>query len=270
VEGAKAVYIDILTLFPEMFQGPFQTGIFQRAFERKLVSLSIHNIRDYTHDKHATADDYPYGGGAGMVMKPEPIFEAVEAIKSGAPKTADTSPPLIILLSPQGRLFSQPIANELSKQEHLILICGHYEGIDERVCQHLATDEISIGDYVLSGGELAAMVIVDAVTRLIPGVLGSPNSPLEDSHVGGLLEYPQYTRPPEYRGWPVPEVLLSGNHAQINQWRRQQAIRRTLERRPELLAKADLSPEERQLVKIIIDGSDDRSCREQCREGILK
>jgi tRNA (guanine37-N1)-methyltransferase len=253
------VHIDILTLFPDMFPGPFQTGIFQRAIDRKLVSLSIHNIRDYTHDRHATADDYPYGGGAGMVMKPEPIFEAVEAIKKGLPETGDTDQPPVILLSPQGRLFSQSIANELSKHGHLILICGHYEGVDERVGQHLATDEISIGDYVLSGGELAAMVIVDAVVRLIPGVLGSPISPLDDSHTSGLLEYPQYTRPPKYRGWSVPEVLLSGNHAQINQWRRQQAILRTGQRRPELLAKADLAPEERQLAKTIINGNDDKS-----------
>ena len=253
------MHIDILTLFPDMFPGPFQTGIFQRAIDRKLVSLSIHNIRDYTHDRHATADDYPYGGGAGMVMKPEPIFEAVEAIKKGLPETGDTDQPPVILLSPQGRLFSQSIANELSKHGHLILICGHYEGVDERVGQHLATDEISIGDYVLSGGELAAMVIVDAVVRLIPGVLGSPISPLDDSHTSGLLEYPQYTRPPKYRGWSVPEVLLSGNHAQINQWRRQQAILRTGQRRPELLAKADLAPEERQLAKTIINGNDDKS-----------
>ncbi len=264
------MHIDILTLFPDMFQGPFQTGIFQRAVDRKLVSLSIHNIRDYTHDRHATADDYPYGGGAGMVMKPEPIFEAVESIKSGIPEARDSGQPPVILLSPQGRLFSQSIANELSKHGHLILICGHYEGVDERVCQHLATDEISIGDYVLSGGELAAMVIVDAVVRLIPRVLGSPNSPLDDSHVSGLLEYPQYTRPPEYRGWSVPEVLLSGNHAQINRWRRQQAILRTGQRRPELLAEASLSPEEKRLVKTIINGNDEKSCREQLREGILK
>jgi tRNA (guanine37-N1)-methyltransferase len=251
------VHIDILTLFPDIFQGPFQAGIFQRAVDRKLVSLGIHNIRDYTHDRHATADDYPYGGGAGMVMKPEPIFEAVEAIKSGTP---EASQPPVILFSPQGRLFSQSIANELSKHRHLILICGHYEGIDERVGQHLATDEISIGDYVLSGGELAAMVIVDAVVRLIPGVLGSAVSPLDDSHVSGLLEYPQYTRPPEYRGWSVPKVLLSGNHAQINRWRRQQAILRTGQRRPELLAGADLSPEEKKLVKTIINGNDGKSC----------
>jgi tRNA (guanine37-N1)-methyltransferase len=260
VEGKKAVHIDILTLFPDMFPGPFQTGIFQRAVDRKLVSLGIHNIRDYTHDRHATADDYPYGGGAGMVMKPEPIFEAVEAIKSGIPEDGEATPTPVILLSPQGRLFSQSIADELSKHEHLILICGHYEGIDERVGQHLATDEISIGDYVLSGGELAAMVIVDAMVRLIPGVLGSPISPLDDSHTSGLLEYPQYTRPPEYRGWSVPEVLLSGNHAQINRWRRQQAILRTSQRRPELLAAANLSPEEKRLLKTTINDNNDKSC----------
>ena len=236
------MHIDILTLFPQMFQGIFDFGIFKRAIDQKLVSLGIHNIRDYTHDKHHTVDDYPYGGGAGMVLKPEPIFEAVESIK-GEPDTP------VILLTPQGRPFSQQIAEELSHYSRLILICGHYEGVDERVSEHLATDEISIGDYVLSGGELAAMVVIDAVVRLLPGVLGSAASPLDDSHVGGLLEYPQYTRPAIYRGWPVPEVLLSGNHAQIARWRREQAIRRTLKRRPELLDKAELSSEEKRLVQ---------------------
>ena len=236
------MHIDVLTLFPEMFEGIFDLSIMKRAIDRKLVGIGLHNIRDYTHDKHHTADDYPYGGGAGMVLKPEPIFEAVEAIE----KKDDTP---IILLSPQGRLFTQDVAQELAGHSRLILICGHYEGIDERVKEHLATDEISIGDYVLSGGELAAMVVIDGVFRLVPGVLGSEASPLDDSHVGGLLEYPQYTRPPEYRGWPVPEVLLSGNHAQINSWRREQAIRRTLEQRPELLAKAELSSKEERLVE---------------------
>ena len=236
------MHIDVLTLFPEMFEGIFDLSIMKRAIDRKLVAIGLHNIRDYTHDKHHTADDYPYGGGAGMVLKPEPIFEAVEAIE----KKDDTP---IILLSPQGRLFTQDVAQELAGHSRLILICGHYEGIDERVKEHLATDEISIGDYVLSGGELAAMVVIDGVFRLVPGVLGSEASPLDDSHVGGLLEYPQYTRPPEYRGWPVPEVLLSGNHAQINSWRREQAIRRTLEQRPELLAKAELSSKEERLVE---------------------
>ena len=236
------MHIDILTLFPQTFQGMFDFGIFKRASEQKLVSLGIHNIRDYTHDKHHTVDDYPYGGGAGMVLKPEPIFEAVESIKG------ESDVP-VILLTPQGRLFSQQIAQELSQYSRLILICGHYEGVDERVSEHLATDEISIGDYVLSGGELAAMVVIDAVVRLLPGVLGSAASPLDDSHVAGLLEYPQYTRPATYRGWSVPEVLLSGNHAQIADWRREQAVRRTWKRRPELLDKAELSSEERRSVQ---------------------
>jgi tRNA (guanine37-N1)-methyltransferase len=236
------VDIDILTLFPEVFQGIFSFGIFQRAMEQKLVNISVHNIRDYTHDKHHTADDYPYGGGAGMVLKPDPIFEAVESIE----KEAETP---VILLSPQGRLFCQKIAQELSSYRRLILICGHYEGVDERVSEHLVTDEISVGDYVLSGGEPAAIVVIDAVVRLLPGVLGSAESLVDDSHVGGLLEYPQYTRPPVFRGWSVPEVLLSGNHAQIAKWRREQAIRRTMKRRPELLEKVELSPKEKRLIE---------------------
>jgi len=240
------VDIDILTLFPEMFQGPFSTGIFKRAIDHGLVSINLHNIRDYTHDKHHTADDYAYGGGAGMILKPEPIFEAVESIETDIKQGAGNLP--IILLTPQGRLFSQQIAHELSRYRHLILICGRYEGVDERVAEHLVTGEISIGDYVLGGGELAAMVVVDAVVRLLPGVLGSEASLQDDSHVAGLLEYSQYTRPAVYREWSVPEVLLSGNHAQVSKWRREQAIRRTMERRPELLDKANLSLEERQLV----------------------
>ena len=243
------MHIDILTLFPEMFDSPFGASIFQRAIDRRLVSVSLHNIRDYTHDKHRTVDDYAYGGGPGMILKPEPIFEAVESLKSEQEAADQESGRLpVILLTPQGRRFSQEIACELSKYSRLILICGRYEGVDERVREHLATDEISIGDYVLSGGELAAMVVVDAVVRLLPGVLGSEASPLDDSHVSGLLEYPQYTRPPVFRGWSVPEVLLSGNHAQISKWRREQAILRTLKRRPELLDRADLCAEERQMV----------------------
>lgn len=233
-----------------MFEEPFNTGIFQRAVANGLVEVNIYNIRDYSHDKHRTVDDYPYSGGAGMILKPEPIFEAVEQIKQGVGTQEGEIP--VILLTPQGHSFSQAIARELSHHRHLILICGHYEGVDERVHQHLATDEISIGDYVLSGGEPAAMVVVDAVVRLLPGVLGSEDSLKEDSHTDGLLEYPQYTRPAQFRGWPVPEVLLSGNHAQIAKWRRQQSIIRTLKRRPELLDKAKLNTEERQLVSRLI------------------
>jgi tRNA (guanine37-N1)-methyltransferase len=242
------VQIDILTLFPQIFQGPFSPGIFQRAIDHKLIKINIYNIRDYTHDKHHTVDDYAYGGGAGMVLKPEPIFEAVESVKSDISLEEKGGELPVILLTPQGRLFSQEIALELSSYSRLILICGRYEGVDERVREHLVTDEISIGDYVLSGGELAAMVVIDAVVRLLPGVLGSEASSLDDSHSSGLLEYPQYTRPAVYKGWSVPEILLSGNHAQIAKWRRQQAIIRTVERRPELLDKANLNLEERRLV----------------------
>ena len=243
------VRIDILTLFPEMFQGPFSAGIFQRAIDRKLVEVNIHNIRDYTHDKHHIVDDYAYGGGAGMVLKPEPIFEAVESVKTAIRNKENPDELPVILLTPQGRLFRQRIAQELSSYSHLILICGRYEGVDERVRQHLATDEISIGDYVLGGGELAAMVVTEAMVRLLPGVLGSEESALDDSHAAGLLEYPQYTRPSVYRDWAVPEILLSGNHGQIEKWRREQAILRTLKRRPELLDKADLTSEERKLIE---------------------
>ena len=243
------VRIDILTLFPEMFQGPFSAGIFQRAIDRKLVEVDIHNIRDYTHDKHHIVDDYAYGGGAGMVLKPEPIFEAVESIKTALRNKEEPDELPVILLTPQGRLFRQQIAQELSSYSHLILICGRYEGVDERVRRHLATDEISIGDYVLGGGELAAMVVTEAVVRLLPGVLGSEESALDDSHAAGLLEYPQYTRPSVYRDWAVPEILLSGDHGQIEKWRREQAILRTLKRRPELLDKADLTPEERKVIQ---------------------
>ena len=239
--------IDILTLFPEMFDSPFSSSILKRAIERKLVNINLHNIRDYTHDSHHTVDDYTYGGGTGMILKPEPIFEAIESTKAGHTNQEPTRLP-VILLTPQGRLFSQEVACELSQLSHLILICGRYEGVDERVRQHLVTDEISIGDYVLSGGELAAMVVVDAVVRLLPGVLGSEDSAIDDSHATGLLEYPQYTRPAEYKGWSVPQILLSGDHAQIAKWRRAQAVQRTIERRPELLDKANLNLEERQLV----------------------
>ena len=241
--------IDVLTLFPEMFRLPFSFGIFQRAIDRGLVSLNVHNIRDYTHDKHHTADDYPYGGGAGMVLKPEPLFEAVESVTAEIHLKEDSGELPVILLTPQGRPFSQQLAQELAGYSHLILICGHYEGVDERVREHLATDEISIGDYVLTGGELPAMVVIDTVVRLLPGVLGSEDSLRDDSHTSGLLEYPQYTRPAVYRDWPVPDVLLSGDHARIARWRREQVIRRTLERRPELLDKAELPLAEKRLIE---------------------
>jgi tRNA (guanine37-N1)-methyltransferase len=232
--------IDILSLFPETFVSPLNQSIIKRAREQALVDIVIHDIRDYTHDKHHTADDYPYGGGPGMVLKPEPIFEAAEAIEGqlGASETP------ILLLTPQGRLFSQSVARELALNPRLMLICGHYEGLDERICEHLVTDQISIGDYVLSGGELAALVVVDAVVRLIPGVLGSEDSASSDSHSNGLLEYPQYTRPQTYRGWSVPEVLLSGNHGEIAEWRRRQAILRTAKRRPDLLEKGKICEKE--------------------------
>ena len=236
--------IDILSLFPKMFDGPFGESIVKRAVDAGLVSLFIHNFRDFAHDKHNTVDDYSFGGGEGMVLKPEPLFEAVESIKGSMGNSAGP----VILLTPQGRLFCHEIAKELSKEQNLILICGHYEGVDERVREHLVTDEISIGEYVLTGGELAAMVVVDAVVRLLPGALGSEQAASEDSYAKGFLEYPQYTRPRVYRGWEVPEVLLSGNHQEIARWRWEQAVERTLLRRPDLLAKASLSKEERELA----------------------
>lgn len=246
----RKMRIDILTIFPQMFEAWFGFGIFKRAIDSGLVTINPVNIRDYTHDKHHTTDDYPYGGGAGMVMKPEPIFEAVAAIKEEADDKGADLP--VVLLSPQGRPFSHKIAREIAQHSHIVLICGHYEGVDERVGEHLATDIISIGDYVLTGGELPAMVVADAVLRLVPGVLGSEESVLEDSHASGLLEYPQYTRPAEYQGWKVPEILLSGNHAQIAKWRREQIIKRTLEKRPELLDNAELGLEDKKLVKRIM------------------
>lgn len=234
---------DIFTLFPEMFAGVFDESILKRAREAGLLEIGLHDIRDYAEGKHRVTDDYPYAGGGGMIMKPEPIFTAVEAVLGAPPQIP------VILLSPQGRVFNQRIAYEFAQHPHLALICGHYEGVDERVREHLATDELSIGDYVLTGGEIPAMIIVDAVTRLIPGVLGDPAAAIKDSHASGLLEGPQYTRPAEFRGWRVPEILLSGNHAQIAAWRRREALRRTLERRPDLLAKADLSEQDREYLR---------------------
>jgi tRNA (guanine37-N1)-methyltransferase len=228
--------IDVLTLFPAMFAGPLDESILRRAREAGLLDLKIHNLRDYAHDRHKTVDDRPFGGGPGMLLKPEPIFEAVEDIARERTR--------VILLSPAGRPFSQAIAGELARMDDLLLVCGHYEGFDERIRVELADDELSIGDYVLTNGALAAMVVVDAVTRLLPGVLGDDDSAKEESFSAGLLEYPQYTRPAEFRGMKVPEVLLSGNHAEIARWREAQARRRTSERRPDLMGKGRDKPAE--------------------------
>ncbi|MFQ6016175.1 MAG: tRNA (guanosine(37)-N1)-methyltransferase TrmD [Anaerolineae bacterium] len=241
------MHFDILTLFPGLFAGVFEESIIKRAREAGLISIAIHDIREYATDKHRVTDDEPYGGGGGMVMKPEPIFRAVESILASI--EPETSLPAIILLSPQGRLFSHAVAQELAGRERLLLICGRYEGVDERVRQYLVTDEISVGDYVLSGGEIPAMIIVDAVTRLLPGALGDPAAAARDSHARGLLEHPHYTRPAVFRGHSVPEVLRSGNHAAIARWRRQEALRRTWERRPDLLARADLREEDKRFLR---------------------
>jgi tRNA (guanine37-N1)-methyltransferase len=291
---------DLFTLFPDICAAYLQESILKRAQEANLVHVHLHNLRDYATDKHHVTDDLPYGGGGGMVMKPEPIFNAVESVlksevqspkseveeqESGVrsqepeagsgksevqslkskvwsqepeaespssfvlrPSSSVLRPPSsvpIILLTPQGRVFTQSVAQELAAHEHIALICGRYEGFDERVRLHLATDEISIGDYVLTGGELAALVVVDAVTRLLPGVLGDPTGALDDSHASGLLEYPHYTRPPEFRGWTVPDVLVSGDHARVARWRREEALRRTFLRRPDMLSRIDLSNEDK-------------------------
>jgi tRNA (guanine37-N1)-methyltransferase len=233
--------IDILTIFPARFSGPFEESIIKRAVEKGLVQIFLHDIRDYASDKHRTVDDYPFGGGQGMLMKPEPLFAAVEDVQGQATERGP-----IVLLTPQGRLFNQEVALEMACQDRLIIICGHYEGVDARVHENLATDEISIGDYVLSGGELPAMVVVDAVVRQIPSALGSPLSSADDSFAQGLLEHPQYTRPAEFRGMSVPEVLLSGNHGEIARWCRQQSLLRTAQHRPDLLAHAELTEEEKQ------------------------
>ena len=235
--------IDVLTLFPETFEGPLQASILGRALREGVAEVQLHDIRDYATDKHSIVDDYAYGGGPGMVMKPEPLAAAIEGVRAMA-----QPPGRVILLTPQGRLFNQQAVDELVKEERLILICGHYEGVDERIREHFVDDEISIGDYVLSGGEYAAIVVIDAVVRRLPGTLGSAESLLEESHSDGLLEYPQYTRPAEFRGWQVPDILLSGNHGEIARWRRNQRIVRTAKRRPDLLEKACLTDEEQRLA----------------------
>lgn len=233
--------IDIFTLFPEMFTGVLSSSILGKAREKQLVDFHVTNFRDFSESKHGTVDDTPYGGGGGMVLKPEPLFRAVEAIAGG-------KKPRVILMCPQGVPYNQKLAEELAQEEHLVFICGHYEGYDERIREHLVTDEISIGDYVLTGGELAAMVVIDSIVRLQPGALGNQSSAVEDSFSTGLLEYPHYTRPAEFRGWKVPDILLSGHHANIERWRLKESLRRTKARRPDLLAKLELTDEMKKLL----------------------
>lgn len=248
-QGWQMMKIDILTLFPEMFAGPFSSSILKRAQDSGLIEINLVNIRDFSTNKHHTVDDTPYGGGAGMLMAPEAIFGSVEDVNGKNPGM----PGRVVLMCPQGTPFSQSLARDLAMSESLVIVCGHYEGVDERVRETLLTDEISIGDYVLTGGELPAMVVVDAVTRLLPGVLGERESAEEDSFSAGLLEYPHYTRPREFRGLAVPEVLLSGHHEEIRKWRRRQSLLRTLERRPELLSQAELTREDEEILKNLID-----------------
>lgn len=234
---------DILTLFPGMFDGPLTESILKRAAESGLITVRCHNIRDYAVDKHRTADDAPYGGGTGMVMKVEPLAGCIEAVKAERPRAK------VILTSPRGRTFTQQLARDLAREPGLIIICGRYEGVDERVSDLYVDDEVSLGDFVLTGGELAAMVIVDAVSRFLPGVLGGAGAAQTDSFSDGLLEYPQYTRPPEFRGETVPKMLLSGDHAEIARWRRRQSLLKTRKMRPELLASADLTVKEQQWLR---------------------
>jgi tRNA (guanine37-N1)-methyltransferase len=236
---------DIITIFPEIFSGVFDFGIVRRAVEAGLIEIQIHDLRDYAPDRHRQVDDRPFGGGAGMVMKPEPLFRAVEAV-------TNRESARVILLSPQGRLFSQAVAEEYSQASRLVLVCGRYEGVDERVVEHLISDELSVGDYVLSGGEIPAMVVVDAVTRLIPGALGCAQSAERESFSDGLLDHPQYTRPADYRGLKPPEVLLSGNHAEIECWRRRKSIEKTLRSRPDLINNRPYSEDERREIEQIL------------------
>ncbi len=238
---------DILTIFPEVFSPYIHTSILQRACEQSLISINIHNIRDWAKDKHHTTDEAPFGGGGGMVMKPEPIFSAVEDLMQEQPICP------IILMTPQGRLLTHAVAEKFSLEERLLILCGRYEGVDERVRQHLVSEEISIGDYVLSGGELPALVFIEAVTRLLPGALGDPSGAADDSFASGLLEYPHYTRPADFRGWQVPQELVSGNHQSIALWRRRQALLRTLKQRPDLLIKAELSTLDIKFLREIAD-----------------
>ncbi len=233
---------DIFSLFPQVIQPYIDSSILQRARENMLIEVNLHNIRDWTTDKHHVCDDMPYGGGGGMVMKAPPIFDAVESVLGAPPECP------LILMTPQGRPFSTAVARELAALPHIAILCGRYEGVDERVREHLVTDQISVGDYVLTGGELPAMIIIDAVSRFLPGVLGDPTGAEDDSFSNGLLEYPHYTRPEIFRGWGVPPELLSGNHAEIARWRREQSIRRTLKHRPDLLENAPLTEKERKTI----------------------
>jgi tRNA (guanine37-N1)-methyltransferase len=241
---------DVFTIFPEVFDPYINTSILQRARTNNIIDIRIHNIRDWSTDKHHTTDDTPFGGGGGMVMKPEPIFAAVESIAAGQPSCP------VILMSPQGRRLDFELAKRFSQEERLFILCGRYEGVDERVCEHLVTDEISIGDYVLSGGELPALVLIEAVARLLPGVLGDPDGAVDDSFAQGLLEYPHYTRPAEFRGWGVPEVLMSGNHQSITLWRKRQALLRTFQKRPDLLESARLDAIDRKILMDMVENKE--------------
>lgn len=251
---ASLVKVDVFSLFPEIMQPYISTSILGRAIDAGLLSVALHDIRPYARDKHRMTDDVPYGGGGGMIMKPEPIFSAVESVLGD--QIDDTE---IILLTPQGRVFDQAVAGRLATRNRLALICGRYEGVDERVRDHLATDEISIGDFILTGGELPALVVVDAVARLLPGTLGDEQAAEADSHQSGLLEHPHYTRPAEFRGWEVPDVLRSGDHARIHQWRRRKSLARTRQRRPDLLEQAELSPEDRESLRTLEEEAESAS-----------
>ncbi|APC50245.1 tRNA (guanosine(37)-N1)-methyltransferase TrmD [Virgibacillus halodenitrificans] len=243
------MHIDVLTLFPEMLTGMFQSSILNKAHEKNKYSYDLINFRDFTENKHQKVDDYPYGGGAGMVLTPQPIFDAVDCAKK---QTNSTKEPRIILMCPQGEAYTQKKAEELSEEEHLIFICGHYEGYDERIREHLVTDEISIGDYILTGGELGAMVVIDSVVRLLPDVLGNKQSAPEDSFSTGLLEYPHYTRPANFRGLSVPPILLSGDHAKIETWRRKESLKRTYQRRRDLIDETCLTEEDNVLLEEVM------------------
>ena len=239
------IRFDVLSIFPDMFSSPLNYSLLKKAQDKDLIEIFIHNIRDWAEDKHKMTDDAPYGSGCGMIMKVGPVDKALAAVKKKEMN------PLVILMTPQGELFNQRIAAELATKRQIVIICGRYEGVDERIRRHLADREISIGDYILTGGELSALILIDAISRFVPGVLGNMRSVEGDSFSDGLLEYPQYTRPADYKGWKVPDVLLSGNHAQIENWRREESLRKTYRRRPDLLRKARLSPTDKEILKKI-------------------